>query len=83
MDRSKPVGERSCSACGDTYDWQLEHGALFGTCLGCGRPFSEEQRAHYLELLDQFPGWPSDELARMATQDYNGWLLAALVAIHS
>jgi hypothetical protein len=81
LDRKPPAEDaRPCSACGEPYDWQLEHGALFGTCLGCGRSFRDELQAHYLELIDAHPDWSSDELARVARQDFNGWLLAALVA---
>lgn len=80
LDHKADDGTRRCSACGEPYDWALAHGSLFGHCMGCGRSFKDELQAHYLELLDAFPDWSSDELARVARQDYNGWLLAALVA---
>lgn len=82
LDRKTAADEpRACSSCGDVFDWQFGYGSLFvGSCLGCGQPFRDELRARYLELVDAHPDRPSDELARMAAEDYNGWLLAALVA---
>lgn len=74
---------RSCAECGEAYDWQLDHGSLVGTCLGCERDFTLEHADRYRELLDAHPDWPSDDLARIAAEDFNRWLLAAYVAKHT